>query len=437
MNRTIRLEHDSPRPGQPLSIRALLTLAGTPPTDRDRVPLSLALVLDRSGSMQGPKIAAAREAAALAVRRLWPEDVVSVVAYDDAVEVVAEPATGDAQHHLTHQIGAIEPRGMTNLSGGWLKGRELAARDAPDGAVRRVLLLTDGLANQGVTDPGALMGLCRKAAEEGVTTTTIGFGRDFDETLLRSMADAGGGATYYIEEPDQAPGVFEEELEGLLSLSAQNVSATVAVRDAVRLAAVRHSYPSAETDDGALRLEMGDLYAREPKKLLLELLVDPVPESGDVELATLTLHADVLESGGGIIHRETTLPVVLDAEGGARVDPEVRRETLLLDAADAREQALERQDRGDYGGAAEVLREARMKLRESGFDDDARLAEEAADLQGMADRVAEAPMSPADRKYMSQRAYDSSRARGASYRRISREERMRREEQRAGRDDDA
>ena len=138
------------------------------------------------------------------MRRLWPEDVVSVVAYDDDVETVAEPATGKAQADLVERIRSIETRGCTNLSGGWLRGRELVAGGKRDGAANRVVLLTDGLANVGITEPDKLIGLCRTALDQGITTTTIGFGQGYDEVLLRRMAEAGGGSTYYIEDPDQA-----------------------------------------------------------------------------------------------------------------------------------------------------------------------------------------------------------------------------------------
>lgn len=420
MKTTLRLDHDPPRPGEPLLVRALLTLTADPPQSDDRIPLNLALVLDRSASMSGPKIEAAREAAALAVQRVWPEDIVSVVTYDHEVRVVAEPATGSGHRDLPRLCRSIQPGGMTNLSGGWLKGRELVERHLRAGGVNRVILLTDGRANQGITDPDDMTGLCRRASDAGISTTTIGFGADFDEMLLQALADAGGGATYYIEEPDQAPAVFEEELEGLLGLSAQNVAVEVRPEPSVRISRVRHSYRSTATAGGpAIRLEMGDLYARDPRRLLIELLVDPVPESAERSLARIALHADVLEAEGGVVHRTLALPITLDVEGGARVDPEVVRESLLLDAADARERALERRAEGDFDGAVEVLGDAGRALRDAPIDDE-HLGEEAEDLDRMAARLSAAKLEAADLKYMRQRGWDLKRSRGASHRSISR-----------------
>ena len=131
------------------------------------------------------------------------------------------------------------PSGWLRLqrrSGGWLQRPQVLADGAREGSIDRELLHTDGLANVGVTDPAKLIGLCRNAAARGVMTTTIGFGRDYDEELLTAMADAGGGGAHYIEEPDEAPVIFEEELAGLLSIAAQNERVSIHVGDAADFA---------------------------------------------------------------------------------------------------------------------------------------------------------------------------------------------------------
>ncbi|MFO8174964.1 MAG: VWA domain-containing protein, partial [Longimicrobiales bacterium] len=218
MKTHVTLDHEPVADGGWM-VHALLKIEGEAPEDRDRVPVNLSLVLDRSGSMAGEKLAAARNAASMLVRRLSPMDTVSVVAFDHEVSVVAPPATGEEQEQLPGAIEAIQAGGMTNLSGGWLRGRDLVAANLRDGGVNRIILLTDGLANVGITGTHQLTGLCQQGTRTGVSTTTIGFGQGYDEDLLRAMADAGQGGTYYIEEVDQASGVFEEELEGLLSMA--------------------------------------------------------------------------------------------------------------------------------------------------------------------------------------------------------------------------
>jgi Ca-activated chloride channel homolog len=401
------------------TVRALLKLEGKPPAGGERIPLNLSLVLDRSGSMSGEKLRAAREAGALLVRRLFPEDTVSVVAFDDTVQTVAPPATGHEQQGLPRLIEGIECGGSTNLSGGWLQGREYVAANLNERASNRVLLLTDGHANAGITRPEALVGLCAGAREKGITTTTIGFGTDYDEHLLRRMAEAGGGNTYYIETAEQAPGVFEEEIEGLLSLTAQNITAEVRPGENVALTAVHHVYPTTRSGN-SIRVEMGDLYAREPKLLLVEFVVPGMKQVGEVEIAQCTVVAHVLTADGGVERQEITFAIRQALSGDAHQEPEVQREMLLLGAAKARQAALDAQERGDYSGAQFHLREARTRISSSGAHMDASLMEELQDLQSMETRMSPAVFSAADAKYLHQRSYDSHSGKRSSSQRISR-----------------
>ena len=389
-------------------VRVLLKLAGRAPASDTRSPLNLSIVLDRSGSMTGGKLAAAKEAAALLVRRLSPRDVVSVVAYDTQVVDVAPPAAGDAQAGLTRRIDAIETGGSTNLSGGWLRGREFAAAGKRDGTVSRVLLLTDGLANCGITDAAALTGLCAGAKGDGVTTTTIGFGEDYDEALLRAMADAGGGGTYYIERPDQAPGVFESEIEGLLSLCAQNIAVTITPADATKVLAVRNDYPTERTA-GGLCVALGDLYAREPKSLLIEFFVPGIDEMPEARIGTIAIDAHILTEKGGVEHRTVTLQVSSPLAAAGLEEPEVRKEMLLADAADARERALELRDRGDLSGASATLSSAGTLLGASAFAADRSIAGHVAELAELGRKLSRGDISAADAKYMAQRVYNERR----------------------------
>lgn len=351
MNTSLLLDHEPTGSPSCHVVRALLRVEGEAPATTDRAPLSVALVLDRSGSMAGGKLEAVKEAAIGLVRRLRPNDVVSVVAYDHQVATVTEPGRGSEQPALSPRIRALETGGSTNLSGGWLRGRELLGRragageDQEDSTVSRILLLTDGLADHGITDRERLCGLAAEARTAGITTTTVGFGADYDEVLLRGMADAGGGGAYYIERPDQAMDVFASEIDGLLELSAQNLSATVIPAEGAELTVVRHSYPSSEKGDG-LRLEIGDLYAREPRELLAEFGVRVPEGSDDVEVASVVLSAHVLTADGGMEHRETSLTITFSPADGPRVEPEVRRVAMLLEAAKLREDVLEAREAG-------------------------------------------------------------------------------------------
>lgn len=232
------------------------------------------------------------------------------------------------------------------------------------------------------------------------------------------MADAGGGGSYYIETVDQAMGVFDEELEGLLSIAAQNVRVTVRPGDDAEFVQVAHHYPS-HSDGDVLTVEVGDLYAREHRRLMLDFLLGPGSREGEaVDVARVTVEAHVLTEGGGVELRTVTLPITVSPEEGGKVHPEVRKEVLLLDAARARERAVEARQRGDYAGGADLLREARVRLE--ALPEDAALEEERADLAALEEAYRLQEVSELDVKYMKQRAYDSSRSRDAVKERTSR-----------------
>jgi Ca-activated chloride channel family protein len=400
-------QHAPDRPG--FIVRALLTLTGTAPADAARVPINLSIVLDRSGSMDGEKLQAACEAAKFLVQRLHPEDRVSVVAFDDEVIVVAPPGLANEHVHLSAQISAIRGGGYTNLSGGWLKGRELVAAHRRDGGVNRVMLLTDGEANEGITDPQVLRGLCRTAQAEQVTTTTIGFGEGYQQELLKNMADAGGGNLWYIERPDQASTVFQEEIAGLLSLAAQNLSAVVLLAPSVQLMTVHTDWPALAQADGT-SFQLGDLYAREPKRLLFECFVPDEAAVGDANIGSIVLSGTVILADGAIDQQQITMPIAALLSATGHVEPTIEHQVLLSAAARAREESLRQRAEGRIADAARTLGSAGERiLRES---HDPELQAQARELLQLGEKMARYEFNELDARYSGQRAYNSRRGKG-------------------------
>lgn len=175
------------------------------PCDDVEPPVQLALVLDRSGSMSGQKLAITREAAARLIRSLRPTDQVGVVIYDDRVEVLSPPAA--PSEYLADVVARIQPGGSTNLYGGWVRGAKMLK---PGG---HAVLLSDGLANVGrYTDAHTLShhaGISYRKYK--ITTTTIGVGNDYDEQLMSGMARAGGGAHYFARSVDDIMRAFSNQ----------------------------------------------------------------------------------------------------------------------------------------------------------------------------------------------------------------------------------
>ena len=176
--------------------------------------------------------------------------------------------------------------GQTNLSGGWLQGLE-QLRGAPADGPRKILLLSDGLANVGITGGAELAALAGSAAANGVGTTTIGFGDGFDEELMSAMADAGGGRAYYAASPEEAPGIFAEEFEGLLALVAQNVSVEIRPSGAVEMLGVLNDHPAVTTVAGGIQVQLGDAFADETRRVVFTLRVPNLATLGVAKVADL------------------------------------------------------------------------------------------------------------------------------------------------------
>lgn len=379
-------------------VGVLVSLAGDRPVRR--APINLALVLDRSGSMAGAPLAAAKEAATRFASHLGAGDRLTVVAFDDTVETIYGPAPG-GDPSVESAIARIRSGGSTNLSGGWLLARKLVQEGRVEG-VNRVVLLTDGQANVGLAKPEQLLGLAEGGAARGITTTCFGFGEHYDEDLLEAMALAGRGNYWYVEQDDQMARIFEVEIEGLVALAAQNVEIEVRLTDP-RVAGVSflQSYRVQTTDTGGRRVRLDDLYATSPKALGLVLHVEHVREIGKVQLAEVRVEADVVTETG-IEHRTIVMPVLANLDGEDHVEPVVEQTFIRFQVAKAREEAVRLADRGDFDSAAASLGAARAAV--AACPPSPLVAEEIEDLEEQAARMRARLYEARDRKYQSARA---------------------------------
>jgi Ca-activated chloride channel family protein len=399
----------------------LVTLEGETPVRR--APINVALVLDRSGSMHGMPLEAAKEAAARFASFLTPQDRLSAVTFDSTVQTIFGPGAGGSVSAID-AIARVECGGSTNLSGGWLVGLRLVKKERMEG-VNRVVLLTDGQANVGIVETDKLVGLARDGAGRQVTTTCIGFGPGFNEDLLEPMAQAGGGNYWYVESDDQMAGIFEGEIEGLVALAAQNVEIEVRLtHPSVAGVSLLQSYQVQQTPEDGWRIALHDLYATSPKALGLLFHVEDVAQLGRVQLGEVRVEADIV-TAEGIEHRTTTLPVFANLDGEDHVEPMVEQTFLRFQAARAREEAVRRADNGDFAGAASSLRDAA-----AGFMDcleSPGMVEEMEDLQAEAVRLEQRKYEASDRKYQGARAMAAREMKADYARRVSRRQRQKEE----------
>ena len=211
--------------GHTSNVTILCKLLGedTPANLPARSPLNLALVLDKSGSMSGMPLNEAKKCAINIVKQLTDQDKVCVVAYDDNVEVVSQITSASHVKEITHKIKAIRSGGMTNLHGGWDAGVKQLQGCTSDDTVSRVLLLSDGNANAGISDTAEIVHHTAAALDKGISTSTYGLGERFNEDLMVQMGNVGGGSSYYGETADDLDEPFTTEFDLLSSLCAKNV----------------------------------------------------------------------------------------------------------------------------------------------------------------------------------------------------------------------
>ena len=396
----------------PSAVDLLITLrADAPAAARERRPLDLSLVIDRSGSMAGPPLRHALQAAAALVEQLTPRDVLSVVVYDDHVDTILPPQFVTDKAAIRAALGRVTPGGTTNLSGGWLKGCEHVQIRASEDMIHRVLLLTDGRANVGVTDPTVLIKTARQKAEAGIVTTTLGFGANFQEDLLIGMAKAAGGNFYFIQSPDDAAEVFQIELDSLKSVAAQNLTVTLRPVPGVGVASLLSGY-RAETTDGRVTISMGDVYENEDKRLAVALTVPAQSALGPQELMQVSYHCDSV--AGGIIEAQAgdlgvaasvgTVDQAMAAAPGTDVILQISR----IRIAGAKDAAVELADKGDLAAAAQTLRATIQDLRDKGLHETFEVAEELDQLEHYAERLESRRFDAGSRKEMRDQSYQAS-----------------------------
>jgi Ca-activated chloride channel family protein len=252
---------------------ALQAPSATSPTER--IPLNLALVIDRSGSMSGGKLENVKQAALHVLDQLQDCDRIAITAYDDEVLVVSESVavTSAAKADLRVRIQELRTGGSTNLCEGWLRGCQFIADTLLEKGVNRALLLTDGLANVGVTDLEELATHAKQLHRRGVSTSTFGVGTDFNEHLLEAMANQGGGNFYFISSPNLIPELFQREFKELSTVTARDVEITLTLPDAVD-AQVLGGWKF-EKQTNKLVISAGSIAADQRRELYLKLLLPP------------------------------------------------------------------------------------------------------------------------------------------------------------------
>ncbi|MBX3111925.1 MAG: VWA domain-containing protein [Fimbriimonadaceae bacterium] len=184
-----------------------------------RTPLNLCLVIDRSGSMEGAPLEYAKQACGHVVDLLSPNDVLSIVLFDEVVEVLMAPQRVTDKAAVKAGIAQLTPGYTTNLFDGLTLAAQQLGMTADPNRVTRMVVLTDGEPTAGIKEFAPLVAHAGEIRQKGITCTFLGFGPDYNEELLASMAKKSGGNHYYIPQPQMIPQVFDTELAQLMTVT--------------------------------------------------------------------------------------------------------------------------------------------------------------------------------------------------------------------------
>lgn len=360
---------------------------------RDRIPVNVAFVLDRSGSMAGErKFTLAREAVEQALRMLQPTDRFALVVYDTAIDVLARStrATPSAKAAALEALSLVGPRGSTDLGAGWLRGCEAVAEQLDSEGVTRCILLSDGLANHGITSRDELAMHAGELRRRGVTTSTMGVGADFDEHLLRDMAHEGGGNFHFIEGAAQIPGIMTGELGEALEVTVRNAMLFVQLPEGARAEPLNRYRHSRLAGTNQLVVELGDLVSEQEISTVIEINF----ERGAVGE---TAGAKIVLRGIGFLTtaQEQRLAWTYASHEENDTQPrnmEVDRAVASLYAARARAEATEANRHRDPRRARRVLERTAERIQEYAFGD-SELVHTAQALRNDVERYAEREMS--------------------------------------------
>ncbi|NNE34994.1 MAG: VWA domain-containing protein [Rhodothermales bacterium] len=348
--------------------------------ESDRTPVNVAFVLDKSGSMGGQKMEQAIEATIMAIDHLSKGDVVSLIAYDNRAHVLM-PATVVADKAAIRQrIRSLVAGGGTALYAGVLQGASELREFLDPHRVNRVILLSDGQANEGPSTPSELGDLGASLIREGISVTTIGLGLGYNEDLMTQLALRSDGNHNFVANVEALATIFNQEFGDVLSVVAQDVKVTIDCEDGIR--PVRVLGREAEIDGQTVTVSLNQLYSEQEKYVLLEVATEPSESGNEVEIAQVSMTYANMFTHDTDEQSATLSAQITDSEEVVKenIDKKSMVAAVQQQGILNEERAIELRDQGRKEEAEQVLR-----ANAAFYESNAELYEDA-DLSSGADR---------------------------------------------------
>lgn len=323
--------------------------------------LNLAIVIDRSGSMSGRPLEEAKACAIMMVEQMHADDRIAIVTYHSEPELVVPSTPCSNKQEIISSIRRVNPGGATALHAGWLLGSEEVAKNKTENSLNRVLLLSDGNANEGLTDIEQIKSQCAQLADAGVTTSTYGLGHHFNETLMLQMAGSGLGQGYYGETVEDLADPFREEFALLLNTIATNLKLKAETPGLVRLKLMNNFR---KADNG---WAMPDIAAGGEGWALFKLAIKR-DDIGEHPLEVLRCALSYIDKEG---NQHTTEPVKLileplspNAFEAVSEDEKVKSRIAEMLVASYQQEAREAAQSGDWERVDRIVAQAKLTAKD-------------------------------------------------------------------------
>lgn len=331
-------------------------------------PMNLAIVIDRSGSMKGDRIANAISAASLAVERLRDGDSVTVVSFDTSAQVVVPPTrlTAGNRGDVAAAIRSIRLGGDTCISCGLQEAMvHLGASSLGAERVSRMILLSDGATNAGIKDVPGLRAMARRMHDRGVTISTVGVDVDFDEKVMAAIASETNGRHHFVANASGLPQVFAQEFDDLLASVASSAELAIELAPGVEVAEVFDR--TFRREGNKLIVPFGTFSAKQEKTVLVKLRV-PTDRDGSQPVADVRLaYRDLVKKSDGSCGGSLALVVRDDGREQRDLDPFVAARLERSRTAQTLTEAnqLFESGRGDEARAKLAARRSELKKTET------------------------------------------------------------------------
>lgn len=309
-----------------------------------------------------------KETANKFIDNLAAPDEISIVVFDSNVRVLANRQSGSNKEALKNLVNTLYAGSSTNMSGGLLQALQLVNKDFK--GVRRVMVLTDGIANVGVSHPDGLKAVVSQMVNNGdskkpyCTLSTFGFGTNCNQELLADMSKIGMGNYYFIADGADLENTFAKELGGVLGCVAQNIEVKVKPNRGVKIESVLNNFTVGD-DAGTAIVKAEDIYASENKHILIKVALKQVskPKPRAVSMAHVEVSFDELKTGKRqTLTFNTKIEYVKTEDADTIPILEVAEQVAILEAAKAHKMAVQFANLGNFVGASNILRSASLAL---------------------------------------------------------------------------